>query len=225
MENKKVYQIAIDGPSGVGKSSIARDISKKLGFVYINTGAMYRCYSLALINNNVSIEDIDQVMKTLKSNRVELIGESVFLNGKDVTDLVIPSNYNYKGQDYKIVQINYKIFAYCSSLISVTIPDGITEIDCYTFEGCYNLANVIIPNTVTEIEYEAFYNGSSLTDINIPDSIIKISEESFKNCSSLENLVIPNSVNIIGENAFENVPHIEYHGMATGAPWGAMSMN
>ena len=86
MENKKVYQIAIDGPSGVGKSSIARDISKKLGFVYINTGAMYRCYSLALINNNVSIEDIDQVMKTLKSNRVELIGESVFLNGKDVTN-------------------------------------------------------------------------------------------------------------------------------------------
>lgn len=86
MENKKVYQIAIDGPSGAGKSSIARDISKKLGFVYINTGAMYRCYSLALINNNVSIEDIDQVMKTLKSNRVELIGESVFLNGKDVTD-------------------------------------------------------------------------------------------------------------------------------------------
>ena len=86
MENKKVYQIAIDGPSGVGKSSIARDISKKLGSVYINTGAMYRCYSLALINNDVSIEDIDQVMKTLKSNRVELIGESVFLNGKDVTD-------------------------------------------------------------------------------------------------------------------------------------------
>jgi cytidylate kinase len=86
MGNKKVYQIAIDGPSGVGKSSIARDISKKLGFVYINTGAMYRCYSLALINNDVSIEDIDQVMKTLKSNRVELIGESVFLNGKDVTD-------------------------------------------------------------------------------------------------------------------------------------------
>ena len=86
MENKKVYQIAIDGPSGVGKSSIARDISKKLGFVYINTGAMYRCYSLALINNDASIEDIDQVMKTLKSNRVELIGESVFLNGKDVTD-------------------------------------------------------------------------------------------------------------------------------------------
>ena len=86
MENKKVYQIAIDGPSGVGKSAIARDISKKLGFVYINTGAMYRCYSLALINNDASIEDIDQVMKTLKSNRVELIGESVFLNGKDVTD-------------------------------------------------------------------------------------------------------------------------------------------
>ena len=86
MGNNKVYQIAIDGPSGVGKSSIARDISKKLGFVYINTGAMYRCYSLALINNNVDIENIDEVMNTLKSSKVELIGESVFLNGQDTTE-------------------------------------------------------------------------------------------------------------------------------------------
>ena len=86
MGNKKVYQIAIDGPSGVGKSSIARDISKKLGFVYINTGAMYRCYSLALINNNVDIENIDEIMNTLKSSKVELIGESVFLNGQDTTE-------------------------------------------------------------------------------------------------------------------------------------------
>ena len=85
MGNNKVYQIAIDGPSGVGKSSIARNISKKLGFVYINTGAMYRCYSLALINNNINVENIDEVMKTLKSNKVELIGDSVLLNGQDVT--------------------------------------------------------------------------------------------------------------------------------------------
>ena len=86
MQNKKVYQIGIDGPSGVGKSSIARYISKKLGFVYINTGAMYRCYSLALLNDNVDVRDVDAVMKSLNSNKVELIGESVFLNGKDVTE-------------------------------------------------------------------------------------------------------------------------------------------
>ena len=86
MQNKKVYQIGIDGPSGVGKSSIARYISKKLGFVYINTGAMYRCYSLALLNDNVDVKDVDAVMKSLNSNKVELIGESVFLNGKDVTE-------------------------------------------------------------------------------------------------------------------------------------------
>ena len=160
-------------------------------------------------------------------NKGELNQKLVYLkkNGKDVTDLVIPSNYNYKGQDYKIVQINYKIFAYCSSLISVTIPDGITEIDCYTFEGCYNLANVIIPNTVTKIGESAFNNCKSLTNIKIPDSIIKIDEEAFCECSSLTNLTIPNSVTEIGDWAFENVPHIEYHGTATGAPWGAKAMN
>ena len=86
MQNKKVYQIGIDGPSGVGKSSIARYISKKLGFVYINTGAMYRCYSLALLNDNVDVKDVDAVTKSLNSNKVELIGESVFLNGEDVTE-------------------------------------------------------------------------------------------------------------------------------------------
>ena len=53
--------------------------------LYINTGAMYRCYSLALINNNINVENIDEVMKTLKSNKVELIGDSVLLNGQDVT--------------------------------------------------------------------------------------------------------------------------------------------
>jgi cytidylate kinase len=47
---------------------------------------MYRCYSLALIDDNVDIKDVNAVMKSLNSNKVELIGESVFLNGKDVTE-------------------------------------------------------------------------------------------------------------------------------------------
>ena len=146
MENKKVYQIAIDGPSGVGKSSIARDISKKLGFVYINTGAMYRCYSLALINNNVSIEDIDQVMKTLKSNRVELIGESVFLNGKDVTDqLNNPRIAALASKIGTIKEVREKCFA-----DQQKIANGINCV----MEG-RDITSVVLPNATLKVYLDA----------------------------------------------------------------------
>ena len=74
MSKVETYQIAIDGPSGVGKSSIAKNIAEKLNFVYINTGAMYRCYALALKNNNIDIDNINLVMQTLNQNKVELKG-------------------------------------------------------------------------------------------------------------------------------------------------------
>ena len=86
MSKVKTYQIAIDGPSGVGKSSIAKNIAEKLNFVYINTGAMYRCYALALKNNNIDINNINLVMQTLNQNKVELKEQKVFLNDNEVTD-------------------------------------------------------------------------------------------------------------------------------------------
>ena len=86
MSKAKTYQIAIDGPSGVGKSSIAKNIAEKLNFVYINTGSMYRCYALALKNNNIDINNADLVMKTLNKNKVELKEQKVLLNGNEVTN-------------------------------------------------------------------------------------------------------------------------------------------
>ena len=81
----KTYQIGIDGPSGVGKSSIAKNISKKLGYLFINTGGMYRCYSLALINNKTDLNNINEVLEVLRNNKVTLKQDQLFLNGKDVT--------------------------------------------------------------------------------------------------------------------------------------------
>ena len=78
---------------------------------------------------------------------------------------------------------------------------------------------------ITSIENNLFKNCSNLKNVEISDSITKIGKNAFSGCTSLENLVIPDNVVNIGENAFENVPHIEYHGIATGAPWGAKSMN
>ncbi|WEK83109.1 MAG: (d)CMP kinase [Mycoplasma sp.] len=84
--NQKTYQIAIDGPSGAGKSSIAKCICDKLGFTFINTGAMYRCYALALIRQNVDLNNIDQVMSVINNTHIKIDKDQYFINIENVTD-------------------------------------------------------------------------------------------------------------------------------------------
>jgi cytidylate kinase len=78
------YQIAIDGPAGAGKSTIAQLVAKQLNFLFINTGGMYRCYAIAL--KNTDLNNLPAVSQVLKSNQVTLEGQRLFLNGVDVTN-------------------------------------------------------------------------------------------------------------------------------------------
>ena len=71
----------------------------------------------------------------------------------------------------------------------------------------------------------AFYKRSSLTSIDVPDGVTSIGGSTFDGCTNLASVNIPNSVTSIEEDAFYKVPHITYHGTATGSPWGALSMN
>ncbi|MDR1991387.1 MAG: (d)CMP kinase [Mycoplasmataceae bacterium] len=82
--SKKVYQIAIDGPGGAGKSTIAQEVAKRLGFLFINTGGMYRCYAIVL--KNTDLKNTGLVKLLLEKNKVELTPNRLFLNGKDVTE-------------------------------------------------------------------------------------------------------------------------------------------
>ena len=83
-------QIAIDGPAGAGKSTIAKLLSKKKGFIYVDTGAMYRAIALFILENGVDADDEEAVKNALPKAdvRLQYIGEKqcVLLNGKDVTD-------------------------------------------------------------------------------------------------------------------------------------------
>lgn len=85
-----MYNIAIDGPAGAGKSSIAKALSKKLGFVYIDTGAMYRAVALFFLENGIkdsSDNEIDNLLDKLDINIKYTDGEQrVFLNNVDVSD-------------------------------------------------------------------------------------------------------------------------------------------
>lgn len=84
--------IAIDGPGGAGKSTLSRAIAKNLGFVYVDTGALYRAVGLYLLRRGVSAEETEKVREELKFLSVDLRftdGEQrVLLNGEDVSELI-----------------------------------------------------------------------------------------------------------------------------------------
>ena len=69
---KKNYSIALDGPAGSGKSTVAKLTAKKLGFTYVDTGAMYRAIGLYFLRNNVDISDNAAVVKALSEIEVDL---------------------------------------------------------------------------------------------------------------------------------------------------------
>ncbi len=82
------------------------------------------------------------------------------------------------------------MFYGCSSLTSITIPDGVTSIEGWTFEGCSSLTSIAIPGSVTSIGRQAFYGCSSLTSITIPDSVTSIGVRAFAYCSSLTSILV-----------------------------------
>lgn len=88
----KRINIAIDGPAGAGKSTIAKIISKKLGYIYLDTGAMYRSFALFAIQNGVDTLDHEALKDLLKDFNLEIKysdgGQHVILNGVNVTDKI-----------------------------------------------------------------------------------------------------------------------------------------
>lgn len=82
--------IAIDGPAGAGKSTVARLVAQRLGYVYVDTGAMYRAFTLAVLRADVDPEAVETVASLADETTVTLTqgpeGNRVFLNEEDVTD-------------------------------------------------------------------------------------------------------------------------------------------
>lgn len=84
--------IAIDGPAGAGKSTIAKRVAKELGFIYVDTGAMYRALALYMIREGIASDDIDNVVSACKRADVTIKHENneqvVYLNGDNVNGLI-----------------------------------------------------------------------------------------------------------------------------------------
>lgn len=80
-------------------------------------------------------------------------------------------------------------FKNCSSLVSIDIPDGVTSIGAFAFRNCSNLASIKLPHNLNgSIRQNTFLNCVNLTSINIPKGVSSISCEAFYNCHSLEEI-------------------------------------
>ena len=88
----KWFNIAIDGPAGAGKSTIAKQVAKKLGFVYVDTGAMYRAMALHVLRLQIDPADEEAVSRACLDAditiRYEDGSQQVFLNGENVSGLI-----------------------------------------------------------------------------------------------------------------------------------------
>jgi cytidylate kinase len=80
--------VTIDGPAGAGKSSAARELARRLGYRFLDTGAMYRAVTLAARQRGVDLENSEAMAQMVRQLRVDLAGDRVLLDGNDVTSAI-----------------------------------------------------------------------------------------------------------------------------------------
>ena len=89
---KKSLQIALDGPAGAGKSTIAKSLAKQLGYVYIDTGAIYRAVTYRALNEKINLEDGPALAKMIENMSIRLVpseeGQRVFDGEQEVPDVI-----------------------------------------------------------------------------------------------------------------------------------------
>ncbi len=77
--------IAIDGPAGSGKGTVAKLLSNKCDLLYIDTGAMYRAVAYQVLENNIDLSDEEKIVELAKNSKIEFINGKTYLNDKDIS--------------------------------------------------------------------------------------------------------------------------------------------
>ena len=126
----------------------------------------------------------------------------------------------------RLTSVNYTgtISQWCNISFAEEVSNPLLYAHSLSINGSF-VRNLVIPDGTTTIKSFAFNGCTGLTSVTIPNSVTSIGDGAFYYCPNLTSVIIPNSVTSIGGGAFGYVPNIIYSGTATGAPWGALTMN
>lgn len=218
--NTKKIAIAIDGPAGAGKSSISKVVANELGYLYIDTGAMYRGVTWAVLDSHVNVKNQKDVESLLPSLDLTLEPTAnackVFVKGKDVTDLIRQQQINenvstiasYKGVREYLVERQQAMAAVGGVILdgrdigSVVLPKAELKI--------YLTASVDARAKRRWLEVQGTSNEQSLEDIkkNVEsrDEMDKNRVESPLVC--VEDAIVVDSSNMTFDETVEHILHL-----------------
>ena len=80
--------VAIDGPAGSGKGTVAKKLANDCNLLYIDTGAMYRAVAYKVLKNNIDLSEEDKIVELAKNSKIEFINGKTYLDGKDISDAI-----------------------------------------------------------------------------------------------------------------------------------------
>ena len=218
--NTKKIAIAIDGPAGAGKSSISKVVANELGYLYIDTGAMYRGVTWAILDSHVNVNNQKDVESLLHSLDLTLEPTAnackVFVKGQDVTDLIRQQQINenvstiasYKGVREYLVERQQAMAAVGGVILdgrdigSVVLPKAELKI--------YLTASVDARAKRRWLEVQGTSNEQSLEDIkkNVEsrDEMDKNRDESPLVC--VEDAIVVDSSNMTFDETVEHILHL-----------------
>ena len=218
--NTKKITIAIDGPAGAGKSSISKVVANELGYLYIDTGAMYRGVTWAVLDSHVDVKnqnDVEALLPTLDLTLEPTASAcKVFVKGQDVTDLIRQQQINenvstiasYKGVREYLVERQQAMAAIGGVILdgrdigSVVLPDAELKI--------YLTASVDARAKRRWLEVQGTTNEQPLEDIkkNVEsrDEMDKNRDESPLVC--VEDAIVVDSSNMTFEETVEHILHL-----------------
>ena len=129
--------VAIDGPAGSGKGTVAKILADKCNLVYIDTGAMYRAIAYATLQNNISLDEEDKIVELARNSKIDFIDGKTYLNGTDVS------------KEIRTMEVN-KIVSPMSSIVKlrailVELQQEMTKSHDAIMEG-RDITTVVLPN-------------------------------------------------------------------------------